>query len=58
MAKRIWWFIPIVVLVVLTANVGLTVPIRIAFAAFAVVMLVDIIMAIRRFDNDRGKKED
>lgn len=58
MAKRIWWLMPMCVLIVITAKAGLTVPIRIAFATLAVAMLVDFIFAFRRLKNGRGKKKD
>lgn len=57
MAANNFWFITLCVFLLLSANIGLTVPLRIAIAANAIVILIDILKAARRLYNEQHKKE-
>lgn len=54
METRNFWFISLCVLLVLSANIGLSIPLRIAIAANAVVMILDVIKGVRRLHNERN----
>ena len=52
-----FWFISLCALMIISANVGLTIPLRIALAANAVIILVDVFKKARRLYNERSKEE-
>ena len=51
MKNNEFWFITLCVILILTANVGLNLPLRIALVANSVVILIDVIRGFRRSDN-------
>lgn len=57
MRKNDFWVISLVALIVLSACIGLSLPLRIALAVNAVIVLIDVINRIRRIKNGRGKEE-
>lgn len=57
MAVNNFWFITLCVLWILSVNIGLSVPLRIALATNAVVILLDVFTGARRLYNERRKKE-
>lgn len=57
MRKNDFWVISLIALMVISAVVGLNLPLRIALTANAVVVLIDIVNRIRRIKNGRDKKE-
>lgn len=57
MAVNNFWFITLCVLWIWSVNIGLSVPLRIALAANAVVILLDVFTGARRLYNERRKKE-
>lgn len=52
-----FWYISAVALVIISASIGLSIPLRIALAANAVIILIDVIKGIRRLCNDCRKAE-
>ena len=52
-----FWFISLCVLMIIAANVGLSIPLRIALAANAVIILFDVFKRARRLCNERSKEE-
>lgn len=57
MRKNDFWVISLIALIVISAVVGLNLPLRIALTANAVVVLIDVINRIRRIKNGRSKEE-
>lgn len=57
MRKNDFWVISLVALIVLSTCIGLSLPLRIALTANAVIVLIDVINRIRRIKNGRGKEE-
>lgn len=57
MCKNDFWVISLIALMVISAVVGLNLPLRIALTANAIVVLIDVINRIRRIKNGRDKKE-
>lgn len=57
MRKNDFWLISLIALMVISACVGLNLPLRIALAANAAVVLIDVINQIRRIKNGRRKEE-
>ena len=52
-----FWFISLCVLMIISANIGLSIPLRIALAANAIVILLDVIKGVRRLYNECCEKE-
>lgn len=52
-----FWFISLCALMIISANIGLSIPLRIALAANAVIILLDVIKGVRRLSNERNKAE-
>ena len=52
-----FWFISLCALMIIAANVGLSIPLRIALAANAVIILLDVFKRARRLYNERSKEE-
>ena len=57
MRKNDFWVISLIALIVISAVVGLNLPLCIALTANAVVVLIDVINRIRRIKNGRSKEE-
>lgn len=57
MAVNNFWFITLCVLWILSVNIGLSVPLRVAIAANGVIILLDVFIGARRLYNERRKKE-
>ena len=57
MAVNNFWFITLCVLWILSANIGLSVPLRVALAANAIIILSDVFTRARRLYNERRKKK-
>lgn len=57
MRKNDFWVISLIALTVISAVVGLNLPLRIALTANAVIVLIDVINRIRRIKNGRSKEE-
>lgn len=57
MRKNDFWVISLIALIVISAVVGLNLPLRIALTANAVIVLIDVINRIRRIKNGRSKEE-
>lgn len=57
MHKNDFWVISLIALIVISAVVGLNLPLRIALTANAVIVLIDVINRIRRIKNGRSKEE-
>ena len=51
-----FWFISLCVLLILTASIGLSIPLRIALMANSILIFMDVIKGIRRLRN--GYKEE
>ena len=51
--KNSFWFILLVCLLIIYANIGLTPAMRILFFAYAVIIIIDIIKQVRRIKNER-----
>lgn len=47
-----FWFITLCVLMIISANIGLSIPLRIALAINAVIILFDVIKGVRRLYNE------
>lgn len=47
-----FWFITLCVLMIISVNIGLSIPLRIALAINAVVILCDVIKGVRRLYNE------
>ena len=52
-----FWYISAVALVIISASIGLSIPLRIALAANAVIILIDVIKGVRRLHHDCCKAE-
>ena len=52
-----FWFISLCALMIISANIGLSIPLRIALAANAVIILLDVFKKARGLYNDRNKEE-
>ena len=50
-----FWYISALALIVISANIGLSIPLRIALAANAVIILIDVFNGVRRLYNDCRK---
>ena len=57
MGKSNFWLINLCVLLILSANIGLSIPLRIAIGANAVVIMIDVIKGARRLYNERRKEK-
>ena len=57
METRNFWFISLCALLILSANIGLSIPVRIALFANAVVIILDVIKSVRRLHNERFQEE-
>lgn len=57
MHKNDFWVISLIALIVISAVIGLNLPLRIALTANAVIVLIDVINRIRRIKNGRSKEE-
>lgn len=57
METRNFWFISLCVLLILSANIGLNIPVRIALFANAVIIILDVIKSVRRLHNERFQEE-
>lgn len=55
--KNNFWIITLCVLLILSANIGLSVPLRVAIVANALVILIDVFRGARRLYNERHKKK-
>ncbi len=53
MKKNSFWFILLVCLLIIYANIGLTPAMRVLFFAYAVIIIIDIIKQVRRIKNER-----
>lgn len=58
MVKKNFWFITLCALLVISANVGLNVFLRIALFANAVVILIDVVERLRGLRNGSREKKD
>ena len=52
-----FWYISALALIVISANIGLSIPLRIALAANAVIILIDVFKGVRRLYHDCRKAE-
>lgn len=57
MNVNFFWIMTLCVLLILSANIGLSIPLRIAIVANAIVILIDVFNGARRLYNERCKKE-
>ena len=52
-----FWFVSLCALLIILSVIGPSVPLRIAIAANAVLILMDVILQVRRFCNGRKKEK-
>lgn len=52
-----FWFITLCVLLILSTNIGLSIPLRIAIIANAVIIFIEVAKQIRRLINGRNKEK-
>ncbi len=57
MVKNNFWFVTLCALLIASAYIGLNAFMRIAIGANAVVILIEVIAKIRRFNNGRKEAE-
>jgi len=51
MLKKNFWFLTLCVFLLISVNMGLNIPLRVAIAANAVVILIDVAREARRLKN-------
>ncbi len=57
MAKNNFWFISLCAFLIISVNLGLSVPLQIAIISNALIILIDVFKEIRRLHNERHKAE-
>lgn len=57
MKKNDFWFLSLCALIVISANTGLNIPLRIALGANAIVVLIDVAKTARRICNERNEEK-
>ncbi len=58
MESKSFWFISLCTLLIISAHTGLILPLRIAIAANAVVILLDVAKQARRLFHERNETKD
>ncbi len=56
--KNNFWILSLCAFLLIAANIGLSVPLRVAIAANATVIILDVIKQARRLGNAGNEKED
>jgi|GEM_PF-6944358 len=56
--KNNFWILSLCAFLLIAANIGLSVPLRVAIAANAAVIILDVIKQARRLGNAGNEKED
>lgn len=51
MLKKNFWFLTLCVFLLFSVNMGLNIPLRVAIAANAVIILIDVVREARRLKN-------